>query len=729
MLVSLFTVLIQLFAPGSLAATIVNPGFIELPYADPSYSGLKSETVKAFFQNGDVLLIGTDRGLFISNTKLETFDPRTVADGLGSDIVNSIFADGTNIYVATDEGFSVSHDNGQTFKNFFVKEKISDVLGDGGNIYLRTYAGRIHRSRDNGLTFSDITPAKGPGNCRGIAASQGNFYLSCHGGTYRSTDGGENYTDVKGFHPSGVYVLAASGNNLYGNWGGGKVISSSDNGETAQEYRVSAGEMSSIEQIFADYQNGTAVVYVGTWGNGLFRSDDSGRSFQRVADFPFVHHSTPLYVKGANVYTSPHSPYYGEPWLGIQISSDDGKNWQRYFPHYGPPSRQITDAVVEGDDIYVTSRRGLSMSRDGGRSFDNNVSALINYAQVNDIIRFGKALFALGRSDGGIDMGYEVLALSTDNGQTFQNTPPKSLFVEVKNKYVFKMFQTADTPIGYGPSLKDDFEVSGDGVNYEPRQGLAKRDFFKSSCGSYVVTDVGDIFVMTCSGLQISKDGGKTFQFFPVDENFSALTSYRYLTVSGSSVVITSGDNVFVSSDEGRSFFKSKMKVYYPGSTKPLISNGLILIKNSQYEEDESFSYTLDGGRTFAKFPMNSFAFQIDFRGDRLVIDEYSGLLVFRLVNGKFQLTDKFLGGASDRSHRPLFTYYKAKLYVPNIYWPKPVEDRGGFFTIADGEWTLTPNHIQSPDDMSVNRIKVAGDNIYFCTDFGLYKLKEKTGL
>lgn len=76
-------------------------------------NGLTSDICRNIFVSGNVLWVGTDKGLnkvTLNNDKYSIIKLST-ADGLGSDIINAVYVDGPTIYVGTPQGVTYFNEN------------------------------------------------------------------------------------------------------------------------------------------------------------------------------------------------------------------------------------------------------------------------------------------------------------------------------------------------------------------------------------------------------------------------------------------------------------------------------------------------------------------------------------------------------------------------------------------------------------------------------------------
>jgi photosystem II stability/assembly factor-like uncharacterized protein len=160
-------------------------------------------------------------------------------------------------------------------------------------------------------------------------------------------------------------------------------------------------------------------LYVGTVGEGLFRSDDGGASFRRTCDGMFVE----CHVRALAVHPrDPRVLYLGSE-LGLFRSTDGADNWERVeSPVNG---RQVWSVLLlphDPDVILVgTCPSRLFRSADAGRTWAEPAASIephcprIMHTRVT-------ALLADPTERGTVWAGIEIdgLRVSRDEGQTWQ---------------------------------------------------------------------------------------------------------------------------------------------------------------------------------------------------------------------------------------------------------------------------------------------------------------------
>ena len=277
--------------------------------------------------------------------------------GFGSGNINTVFANGNNVYaglnssgslaVSTNQGVSFGYAatglvSGSDVRAFAANT--TDVFtGTTNGVYRTSATGTINwlKVLDNVSCFSLYT--------------NGNtiFAGTMGGGVYRSTDNGDNWTQVNnGLTMLHVYALTANSNYLFagtyhnGNINGQGVFRSSDNGQTWTAVNNGMSPTTTIMAL-AIKDN---LIFAGTNGQGIFRSADNGDNWTYVAGgIPHTIHV----VCGKDIYVG----YLSSG--GIIRSSDNGNNWVSVnsgLPNTG--GLTVTSLSSNGNYLYAGSLGG-----------------------------------------------------------------------------------------------------------------------------------------------------------------------------------------------------------------------------------------------------------------------------------------------------------------------------------------------------------------------------------
>lgn len=185
-------------------------------------------------------------------------------------------------------------------------------------------------------------------------------------GLYRSRDAGGEWERVGGDRITGeVYdiawpgplLLVATATGLFGSEDGGDTWTRE--GEGLPEVALSSIEVSSFFGL-------DPVVFVGTAGQGLFRSGDGGARFERVG-------GPSLRTRTVHDLFWWHASLFAATDQGLYVSTDSGQRWtsaSRVLEGMTVYAISIPAAETSsGSDILVGTDRGVYKSSDGGLSW------------------------------------------------------------------------------------------------------------------------------------------------------------------------------------------------------------------------------------------------------------------------------------------------------------------------------------------------------------------------
>ena len=197
----------------------------------------------------------------------------------------------------------------------------------------------VLRSTDNGDSWEPVNNGLDTGNGINalLATSNGSLFAGTYGdGVFRSTDNGDNWSQINNGLTT-IFVLSfatnASGDIFAGTYFGGGVFRSTDNGDTWSEQNdgIIATEVRAIARrpfaIPIQHPNVSAIdlIFAGTYGSGMFRSSDSGGSWQKINNGLSALYESALAIN-ANNHIFVGADFVGGAG-GVYRSTDDGDNW------------------------------------------------------------------------------------------------------------------------------------------------------------------------------------------------------------------------------------------------------------------------------------------------------------------------------------------------------------------------------------------------------------------
>ena len=200
----------------------------------------------------------------------------------------------TGIFRSTDNGDSWTEIN-NGLANLCI---LSFAINENGDIFaggdgLGGPAG-VFRSTNNGDSWASVLDTAG--NVNGLTVTPaGAIFAGTYGnGAFRSTDDGNTWTQVNtGLTAPFVISLTAnqSGSIFAGTYFGGGVFRSTDNGDTwveknngvvATDVRAIARRVFAVPPIQHPTVGPIDLIFAGTYGSGVFRSTNSGGSWQKT---------------------------------------------------------------------------------------------------------------------------------------------------------------------------------------------------------------------------------------------------------------------------------------------------------------------------------------------------------------------------------------------------------------------------------------------------------------
>jgi photosystem II stability/assembly factor-like uncharacterized protein len=372
-------------------------------------SGLTNTFMTTFATSGNNLFAGTINGIFLStndgtiwtdasnglpvNTNVQAFtvigqDSPMLFAGEGSDFRGNYLG---GFFISTDDGSNWQASSGLPANSDITALTVSTanssfpVIFAGTAGFLTGLTGLIFRSSDSGTTWSRAT--------NGLPPTLEVSALESIGGTDTSTP----------------IVFAGT----TGPFGGGGVLRSTDNGTTWKD--ADSGLTNEAITSFAVIGSNLSspVVFLGTYGNGIFRSSDSGSIWiagGNVGDMDVQ----ALAVMGDG---SSSSLLFASTYTGVYLSNDTGRSWTSA----GLDTNRITTLVVSGSDLFAGDYNGgVYLSSDTGKSWKSE--GLTNI-EIQTLAVAGSNLFAGTFAEGIYRRPLSDFGLSSVASSSPLNTP------------------------------------------------------------------------------------------------------------------------------------------------------------------------------------------------------------------------------------------------------------------------------------------------------------------
>ncbi|MCF6808484.1 hypothetical protein L3V79_08800, partial [Thiotrichales bacterium 19S9-12] len=356
--------------PKTDATTIYAGGWGGLAFSNDNgkywHSCSNSPHVNSIYVNssGRIYLSTSGDGLYISKDenncnsgwdmiKTDTYENNNIA----SNNINKVYIDNHDyIYLGTDQGLSYSTDAGASWVT--VHKGTTGFAGNNAVGIDTDINGRIYIGTSSGLSVSDdaLIPDSPLTWQQYTNDDIKSLTLDKNGMIYEGTN--ENgllvYNNIESLKP-----LSAANNEPY------YTISSDDSSPLNYQVR----------SLFIDQNQ---KIYAGTYGGGLYTSEDDGTSWQRTnADD----------TNGLNS-NNVNSVFVTEPDDTIYLGTDNGlsiyngESWSTITTTNGLASNVVQSVFVDGDNIYTGTTNGLSIYNGEFWSTITTTNALAsNYVQ------------------------------------------------------------------------------------------------------------------------------------------------------------------------------------------------------------------------------------------------------------------------------------------------------------------------------------------------------------
>lgn len=590
------------------------------------FTELAGRDIRCITFDSGKMYVGTSTGMSISTDGGVHFANVTTKQGLGDNLVYDIKAVGNKIFVATQAGISISSDSGLKFEN---KTKLDGLVSDqvisvaidstGNTVYAATTGG-LSVSTDGGKTFTNNLLI---GKILTSVVLQGSeLYVSSRSGLYYSTDGGANFlqrtTALNGLISDSVNKISLDSANpgtgrIYVSTYSGYAYST-DKGVSWTSVTSSTTNLPS-NLIFDVYASGSLVL-VGT-SLGLAISTDNGASFilkdgpSGLGGVGTSRSVVNIQRVGNIIYAATHDGF----------STSDGTlnystmRFQNFTALHGIIGPRVTDVLVDESTIMAASSMGISISQDGGRSFDTSFSTGFAVQGINHLARRGTSVLA------GSDIGVGV---SRNNGLSY--TIFNQATGGIGDNFVQGVHFLGDTVV-VGTTSGVGFLAPGATIftTKNVASGIGLPSDIINSVGSIGTT----LLLGTNGGLAISTDGGVSFQKRVVADNIGLKSNViKAITTTATKIYLATTNGLSISDNGGSSFVtRTTLEGLPSNSIRDVeVSGNLIVVAT-----DQGISYSVNGGAKFFNsstldgLPSNNVT-KVFIFGDTIYAATYAGL-------------------------------------------------------------------------------------------------------
>ncbi|MFC1718034.1 FlgD immunoglobulin-like domain containing protein [Candidatus Poribacteria bacterium] len=457
------------------------------------------------------------------------------SNGLSSfpSVHSPLAINGNSIYVGTSDGIYRSIDAGEAWE--LISEVVTDVacLAIAPKELNVIYAAagiqqsRIFRSSDYGESWVSIDESLGPGRFYSISVHPRDsdiIYVARENTFIEQNTRVEWKKGGMGLISTGIWCVAADSRDVYVGTSAG-VFKSSDGCRT---FSMISSELPPNITIVAIAQPDTIYAY--SPGNGLYKSDDGGSSWQLL--------SGELGTAKCLAFASPDNIYAGTQGRGIYKSVDGGKTWKAI--NSGLRNFDVLSlARARAGDLYVSSKYGgLHKSIDGGDSWR---SLGLNGLLVENM--------AVGQLDGiyaNIDNGLYRSAKMGSDWERITTGPDDVITFDLA-------IHPSEPSTIYAATWGDGVYRSNNGEDWrEMSEGLIDR---RVSSIEIAPSNHEVLYAQTYHGiLHSSEDAGRSWSRIENPVAGSEISLLAIAPRQAGTIYVKAGDSLFKSANFGRNF-------------------------------------------------------------------------------------------------------------------------------------------------------------------------------
>jgi hypothetical protein len=275
-------------------------------------------------------------------------------------------------------------------------------------------------------------------------------------------------------------------------------------------------------------------------------------------------------------------------------------------------SNPVNDVYAMGNKVYAATGAGLSISTDGGATFNNRTTAnsMLGSNDVRDVYAVGDTIYAATGAG---------LSISTDGGATFNNRTTSNSMLGLN--VVWDVYTVGNTV----------YAATNGGLSISTNGGTTFTTYTTPQLGSNIVRGVyavgNTIYAATSGGLSISTDGGATFNNRTISNSMLESNIIYGVYAVGNTIYAATSYGLSISTDGGATFNNRTISNSMLGNNSV---QGVYAIGNTIYAATGAgLSISTDGGITFTTY-LNGYIYgvYVDITTGKIYAAAINGLLV-----------------------------------------------------------------------------------------------------